>query len=418
MSNVSRSPTDLVKGIGTYRNTQPFIEFWVAVWQDSGLFLIFVPFCIWTIIGITCAMALFYQKVMWVSRLAGVGTDSGHNLHSLPTTLNPSWLWSFALAASSLNMAYYYFICTLWANTDTAFSNTQLFILQICASVATAVFVLVAAVNSTKSMIECMNYRDSAHKAPEPAAIAKSKKHPSHKQLEQNRSLWKEDSMSAELAGDAPISGPIFGTISHSVSIVHNTATRRETVSVFSASTLLHNTISPQFWQVVVASFGIICALASVLSDLSIMDLTSFIKIELVIATNFDLVWKDSISNLGQVHNCYGYINAYEKVLQTLNFRDLVAVSALLIAFVWMSSAVGVFVEFSGCSDLPSRLVNDVGSASFTTAFAVMTLLFMRLAFDLLWVASNLSVFWGYMMTDDTYPFSSLPHMPCLPAIG
>ncbi len=148
------------------------------------------------------------------------------------------------------------------------------------------------------------------------------------------------------------------------------------------------------------------------------MDLTSFVKIELVIATNFDLVWKDSISTLGQVHNCYGYINAYEKVLQTLTFRDLVALSALLIAFRWMSSSVGVFIEFSGCSDLPSRLVNDVGSASFTTALAVMTLLFMRLAFDLLWVASNVSVFWIYMLTEDPNPFSSLSHMPCLPAIG
>jgi hypothetical protein len=243
MSNVSRSPTDLVRGIGTYRNTQPFIYFWVTVWQDSGLFLVFVPLCIWIIIGCTCAVALFYQKVIWISRFAGVGSDSGHNLQLLPTTLNPSWLWTSALLASSINVAYYYFIGTLWANTDTAFNNTHVYILQICASVATAVFVLVATFNSTKSMIECMNYRDSAHKAPEPVANAKSKKHPSHKQLEQNRSLWKEDSISAELAGDIPISGPIFGTVSHSVSIFHNTTTGRETVSVLyvSNTTSLHS---------------------------------------------------------------------------------------------------------------------------------------------------------------------------------
>lgn len=164
--------------------------------------------------------------------------------------------------------------------------------------------------------------------------------------------------------------------------------------------------------------FSAVCAASLVLSDLSIMDLSSFIKIELVIATNFELVWKDRISSLGQIQHCYGYMNTYENVLQTWSFRDLISICGLLIAFGWMSSAVNVFIEFSGCSDLPSRLVNDVGGASFTTALVVLTLIFVRLAFGLLWVASNIAVFWGYMLTDSPNPFSNLPHMPCLTVIG
>jgi hypothetical protein len=40
------------------------------------------------------------------------------------------------------------------------------------------------------------------------------------------------------------------------------------------------------------------------------------------------------------------------------------------------------------------------------------------LAFGLLWIASNIAVFWGYMLTDSSNPFSNLPHMHCLPVIG
>jgi hypothetical protein len=234
MSNVSRSPTDLVKGIGSYRETEPFVEFWVVVWQDSGLFWVFAPLCLWAIVGSTCAIALFYQKVLWISRFAGSGTtdDSGSNLQSLPGPLNPSLLWSMVLVASSMNVAYYFSVCTLWANKDTAFGNTQAFILQICASVSAAAFVLVAAFQSSISLIECMNYRDSAHKAPEPPDIVRQKKHPSHKQLEGNRRLWKEDSGPTELAGDLTFNGPVFGGSSHSVRILRNTASGGERVRV------------------------------------------------------------------------------------------------------------------------------------------------------------------------------------------
>lgn len=148
------------------------------------------------------------------------------------------------------------------------------------------------------------------------------------------------------------------------------------------------------------------------------MNLTAFVKIELLVATNFELVWKDSISTLGRAQNCYGYMNAYENVLKSLSFSDLMALCGLLIAFGWMISAVMVFFEFSRGTDLPSRLVNDVGNASFKTAASVVCLLFIRLAFNLLWVASNVSVFWAYILSDNSAPFSSMPHMPCIPAIG
>lgn len=240
MSNVSRSPTDLVKGIGTYRETEPFIEFWIVVWQDSGLFWVFAPLCLWAIVGCTSAVALFYQKVWWISRFAGSGTaeDSGYNLHSLPVTLNPSGLWFFALVASSINIPYYYSLSTLWANKNTAFGNIQVYILQICASTATAIFLLIAAFKSSVNLIECMNYRDSAHKAPEPPELVRSKKHPSHKQIEGNRRLWKENSSSAELVADLNLSGPVFGSSAHHVRIFCNTATKRETVTVLFQSTL------------------------------------------------------------------------------------------------------------------------------------------------------------------------------------
>jgi hypothetical protein len=148
------------------------------------------------------------------------------------------------------------------------------------------------------------------------------------------------------------------------------------------------------------------------------MDLTSFIKIELVIATNFDFVWKDTISTLGQNQYCYGYMGAYEHVLQSFTFRDLMSLCGLSIAFIWMSSVVKVFFEFSSGADLPSRLVNDAGSASFTTAFTILALVLLRMAFDIVWVSSNVAVFWVHVLTDSTNPFTSLGHMGCLPAIG
>jgi hypothetical protein len=148
------------------------------------------------------------------------------------------------------------------------------------------------------------------------------------------------------------------------------------------------------------------------------MNLTAFVKIELVVATNFELVWKDSILALGRVHNCYGYMNAYENVLKSLNFTDLMASCGLLIAFGWMISVVKVFIEFSRGTDLPSRLVNDAGAASFKTAASVVCLIFSRLAFNLIWAASNMSIFWAYVLSENSAPFSSMPHLPCIPTIG
>lgn len=170
--------------------------------------------------------------------------------------------------------------------------------------------------------------------------------------------------------------------------------------------------------QAFVVIFSIICAFASVLSDISIMETSSVIKIESVIATNFELVWKDYILSLGQVHNCYGYINTYENVLKSFSFRDVIALSGLLIAFCWMSSAISIFLEFSGTGDLPSRLVHDVGRMSFASACAVIILLCIRSFFYLLWVASNMAVFWAYLVTTGENPINILPHIPCLPAIG
>jgi hypothetical protein len=148
------------------------------------------------------------------------------------------------------------------------------------------------------------------------------------------------------------------------------------------------------------------------------MDTTSVIKIEFVIAINFELVWKDSISSLGQVHNCYGYINTYENVLNSFGIRDVFALIGLLIAFGWTSSSVSVFFEFSGTADLPSRLVNDAGRTSFLSACAVLALLSVRLAFNLLWIASNVIVFWVYILANSANPLLAMPHMPCIPAIG
>ena len=233
-SNASRSPVDLVKGIGQFRETEPFVDFWIIVWQDTGLFWVVAPLFIWAIVGVICAVALFYQRVLWVSRFAAVGTDdSAHNLQSLPSVLNPNWLWCFALVASSMNVPYYFTLSTLWANTDTAYGNLTVFILQICATTATSLFLLCAAFKSTVNLIECMNYRDSAHKPPEPPEIARSKKHPSIKEIERNRSLWKENDSSSELASAAAISSPsAISRNSQAVHFHHNTATPRETVRV------------------------------------------------------------------------------------------------------------------------------------------------------------------------------------------
>lgn len=233
-SNASRSPVDLVKGIGQFRETEPFVDFWVVVWQDTGLFWVVAPLFIWAIVGVICAVALFYQRVLWVSRFAAVGTDdSAHNLQSLPSALNPNWLWCFALVASSMNVPYYYSLSILWANTDTAYGNLTVFILQICATTTASLFLLCAAFKSTVNLIECMNYRDSAHKPPEPPEIARSKKHPSIKEIEKNRSLWKENNNSSELASAAEISSPsAISRNSHVVHFHHNTATPRETVRV------------------------------------------------------------------------------------------------------------------------------------------------------------------------------------------
>jgi succinate dehydrogenase hydrophobic anchor subunit len=170
--------------------------------------------------------------------------------------------------------------------------------------------------------------------------------------------------------------------------------------------------------QAVVAIFSTICALAAVLSDLTVMEMSSVINIETVVATNFELVWKDSIASLGQVHNCYGYMNSYENVLKSFGIRDLLALTGLLIAFGWMSSAVNVFLEFSGTADLPSRLVNDAGRMSFVSACVIIALLFVRLTFYLLWAASNVTVFWMSVFSSGANPIFIMPHMPCLPAIG
>ena len=164
--------------------------------------------------------------------------------------------------------------------------------------------------------------------------------------------------------------------------------------------------------------FSLICALSSVLLDLSIMDMTSFIQIEAVVATNLELVWKETISSLGQIKNCYGYMNAYENVLQAFGLRDLISLGGLLIAFGWMSAAVKVFAEFSQDPDLPSRLVNDAGSASRMTAWAVLTLIALRLGFILLRVATNIAIFSSYLLNDSSNPFSTMPHVPCLPVTG
>jgi hypothetical protein len=233
MSNVSRSPTDLVKGVGNYRETRPFINFWDEVWVDSGLFWVVAPLMLWAIVSCTCAVALFYQRFVWISRFAGVGgSDSGHNLQSLPGVLNPRSLWLLAALASFLNIPYYYSVSTLWTNSGTAYNDPQVFILQICASISTAVFILAAAFKSVLNLNECMNYRDSAHKAPEPDGIKSPKKHLSHQELLSRRSVWKEDTSSSELAaGSLALTAPAGGSGSFVHSTHHREATRKEIVS-------------------------------------------------------------------------------------------------------------------------------------------------------------------------------------------
>jgi hypothetical protein len=235
MSNISRNPTDLVKSIGTYRPTAPFAYFWEIVWQESGLFWVVAPLFLWLLVGCTCAVALIFQKVVWISRFAGVGTgESGHNLHSLPSVLNPSSIWFSALISSAANVSYYFIVATLWANTDTAFHDIRVFILQICAATLQGIFVAVTTFKSSISLIECMNYRDSSHQAPEPPEFERPKKHPTQKEVETKRSLWKEDAGSTALAsGTLTLTTPVFGSNkneSHSVNIVQNTATKREKV--------------------------------------------------------------------------------------------------------------------------------------------------------------------------------------------
>jgi hypothetical protein len=233
MSNVSRSPTDLVKGIGEYRPTFPFVYFWEIVWYDSGLFWVVAPLFLWLIIGGTCLAALVLQKMVWISRFSGVGAkDSGHNLQSLPSVLNPGSIWFFALISSIVQIAYYYYMATLWANTGTAFRDIPVFVLQICAATSHAIFIASASYICTINLIECMNYRDSSHKAPEPPEIKRSSKHPSQKQVEAKRSLWKERVGSSELAsGPLTPYAPVDNSLSHDIRVFHNTATRKETVS-------------------------------------------------------------------------------------------------------------------------------------------------------------------------------------------
>jgi hypothetical protein len=233
MSNYSRSPTDLVKGIGTFRPTAPYVFFWEVVWQDSGLFWMVAPMLLWFIVGFTCLVALIFQKLFWISRFAQVGNmDSGHNLQSLPGMLNPTSLWVLALISSIFNMAYYFSMATLWANTDTSFRDIRVFILQICAATSHAIFVALAAFKSSINLIECMNYRDSSNKAPEPPGLERPTKHPSQKQVEAKRCLWKEDVGASELAsGTLTMADPVRRSLSHETRAVHNTATKKETVS-------------------------------------------------------------------------------------------------------------------------------------------------------------------------------------------
>jgi hypothetical protein len=233
MSNVSRSPTDLVKGVGKFRETLPFTDFWDTWWYDSGLFWVVAPLLLWAIVGGTCAISLFYQRFIWISRFAGVGgADSGHNLHSLPGVLNPRTLWILAAFASLFNVPYYYTVATIWANTGTSFHDPQAFILQMCASIATAFFILAAAFKSLLNLIECMNYRDSSHKAPEPSDIMRSKKHLSHQEVLTRRSVWKEDIKSSELAtGSFTLTDPVGGRGFLRLNTHLNEATKKEIVS-------------------------------------------------------------------------------------------------------------------------------------------------------------------------------------------
>ena len=87
-SNASKSPVDLVKGIGQFRESEPYVDFLSAVWQDTGLFWVVAPLFIWFIVGVICSVALFFQKVLWISRFAAMGSNnSAHNLQSLPDVL-------------------------------------------------------------------------------------------------------------------------------------------------------------------------------------------------------------------------------------------------------------------------------------------------------------------------------------------
>jgi hypothetical protein len=419
MANTSRNPTDLLRNIGQFRETKPFVLFWVAVWEDSELFLVVVPLLIWSIIGIICVVALVFQRVFWISRFSGVGTgNSGHNLQSLPEVLNPNLVWALAIIASSMNVSYYYAISTLWANTDTAFNNSEAFIWQICASITTAIFVLVTTFTSSISLFECMNYRDSAHKPPEPDSIPSLKKNPTHQQVAKKRSLWAEEGISAELAGgDLTWTAPFRSNPQREVTH-HNTATNREIVSSDVAKKHLSTNILTTLYQAVVATFSVVCAISSALTDISIFDLISYAKIELVIATNFELVWKDEINSLGQSQRCFGNMQAHENVFKSFSFRDTMTFCGLVIAFNWIATACKVFVEFSQGPDLPSRLVNEVGSASFITTAAVAIMIFLKLAFFTLRFVSNTLIFGGYLLTADSNPYLSAPHFACLPVIG
>jgi hypothetical protein len=142
-------------------------------------------------------------------------------------------------------------------------------------------------------------------------------------------------------------------------------------------------------YQAVVATFSVVCAISSALTDISIFDLISYAKIELVIATNFEVVWKDEINSLGQSQRCFGNMQAHENVFKSFSFRDTMTFCGLVIAFNWIATACKVFVEFSQGPDLPSRLVNEVGSASFITTAAVAIMIFLKLAIDIWWLFAH-----------------------------
>lgn len=148
------------------------------------------------------------------------------------------------------------------------------------------------------------------------------------------------------------------------------------------------------------------------------MDTTTYIRIESVIAPNFELVWKDAIKSLGQSKRCYGYMTAYESVVQKIDLRDLFSQGGLLISFFWICGAMKTFLEFSQGPDLPSRLVNDIGRASWVTVFAVMSMLFLRTCYALIRVSTGFAAFSSYFIHVDSNPFIDMPHIACLPAAG